>query len=176
MMKNQKPTFQILAVTVMILSVTLACSLTPRLGDIGENVKEQVLQTVGSLSTEAVGNLQLTAEAFSAEMGPVIEATLAAIPPGVSIGNGPEDIPVIPDPYGFYGSENRVVYMTTQSIEDAVGFYRQEMPVNDWTETEPSLVIPKIAYLNFVKDLRKAVVTMTTAGDKVAITVMVSEK
>jgi hypothetical protein len=51
MMKNQKLTFQILAVTVMILSVTLACSLTPRLGDIGENVKEQVLQTVGSLST-----------------------------------------------------------------------------------------------------------------------------
>jgi hypothetical protein len=176
MMKTHKPTFQILAVTVMILSVTLACSLTPRLGDIGGNVKEQLLETVGSLSTQAVGDLQLTAEAFGEEMGPVIEATLAAIPPGVVIGKGPEDIPVLPDPYGFYGSENRVVYMTTQSIEDAVSFYRQEMPVNGWTETEPSLVIPKMAYLNFEKDLRKAVVTMTTAGDKVAITVMVSEK
>jgi hypothetical protein len=176
MMKTNKTTFQIMTVTVLILSVTLACSLTPRLGVIGENVKEQVLETVGSLSTEAVGNLQLTAEALGAEMGPVIEATLAAIPPGVSIGNGPEDIPVIPDPYGFYGSENKVVYMTTQSVEDVVSFYRQEMPVNGWTETEPSLVIPKMAYLNFEKDLRKAVVTMSTAGDKVAITVMVSEK
>jgi len=165
-----------MAVTVMILSVTLACSLTPRMGDIGENVKEQVLETVGSLSTQAVGDIQLTAEAFGAEMGPVIEATLAAIPPGVSIGNGPEDIPVIPDPYGFYGSENRVVYMTTQGVEDAVSFYRQEMPVNGWIETEPSMVIPKMAYLNFEKDERKATVMMTTAGDKVAITVMVSEK
>jgi hypothetical protein len=176
MMKTDKTTFHIMTVTVLILSVTLACSLTPRLGDIGENVKEQVLETVGSLSTEAVGNLQLTAEALGAEMGPVIEATLAAIPPGVRIGNGPEDIPVLPDPYGFYGSENKVVYMTTQSVEDAVSFYRQEMPVNGWTETEPSLVIPKMAYLNFEKDQRKAVVTMTAAGDKVAITVMVSEK
>jgi len=176
MMKTHKTTFQILAVTVMILSVTLACGLTPRLGDIGGNVKEQLLETVGSLSTQAVGDLQLTAAAFGEEMGPVIEATLAAIPPGVVVGEGPEDIPVIPDPYGFFGNDNQVVYMTTENVEDAARYYRQEMSVNGWIETEPSLVIPKMAYLNFEKDLRKAVVTMTTAGDKVAITVMVSEK
>jgi len=175
-MKTKTTTFQFMVVTIMILSVTLACSLTPRLGDLGENMKEQVLETVGSLSSQAVGELQLTVEALGAEMGPVIEATLAAIPPGVVVGEGPEDIPVIPDPYGFFGNDTQVVFMTTQSVGDAVSFYRQEMSVNGWIETEPSLVIPKMAYLNFEKDLRKATVTMTTAGDKVAITVMVSEK
>lgn len=110
------------------------------------------------------------------EMGPQIEATLAAIPPGIDIGEAPADIPILPEPYGFLGSEKKVLYMTTVSLEEAVRFYRQGMPANGWEETEPSLVVPKMAYINFENDTSKATISMTPAGDKVAISIIISEK
>ena len=178
---------RILAISSLVLAVTLACGFFPNFQNIGDQVKERVLETVGGISTEVVGNIQstadvvtgdiqLTAEALMGEMSPEIQATLAAIPPDINIGEAPADIPVLPDPYGFAGGEKQVIYMTTTPLDEAVQFYRQEMPANGWQETEPSLVLPKMAYINFEKDGRQAIITMTPAGDKLAISIIISEK
>jgi hypothetical protein len=175
-MEQKKIDLKILVGMVLLITFTLACGFFPNFQNIGDQVKERVLETVGSVSTEAVGNIQLTAEAMMGEMGPQIEATLMAIPPDIKIGKAPANIPVIPEPYGFAGSENRVLYMTTVSLEEAVRFYRQEMLANGWQETEPSMVVPKLAYMNFVNDTSKATISMIPSGDKLAISINISEK
>jgi hypothetical protein len=175
-MEQKKIDLKILTGLVLLITFTLACGFFPNFQNIGDQVKERVLETVGSVSTEAVGNIQLTAEAMMGEMGPQIEATLMAIPPDIKIGKAPANIPVIPEPYGFAGSENRVLYMTTVSLEEAVRFYRQEMLANGWQETEPSMVVPKLAYMNFVNDTSKATISMIPSGDKLAISINISEK
>lgn len=175
-MEQKKIDLKILVGMVLLITFTLACGFFPNFQNIGDQVKERVLETVGSVSTEAVGNIQLTAEAMMGEMGPQIEATLMAIPPDIKIGKAPANIPVIPEPYGFAGSENRVLYMTTVSLEEAVRFYRQEMLANGWQETEPSMVVPKLAYMNFVNDTTKATISMIPSGDKLAISINISEK
>ncbi len=175
-MKQKKLELKVIAILILLVTFTLACALIPNFDNIGDQVREQVLETVSSVSTEAVGNIQLTAEVMMGEMGPQIEATLMAIPPDINIGEAPTDIPVLPDPYGFFGSESQVLFMTTVSLEEAVRFYRQEMPANGWQETEPSLVVPKMAYINFENATSKATISMTPAGDKLAIAINISEK
>jgi hypothetical protein len=175
-MGQKRLSLRVITGLILMVTFTLACALIPNFENIGGQVKEQVLETVSSVSTEAVGNIQLTADAMLGEMGPQVQATLAAIPPDINIGKAPADIPVLPDPYGFFGSEKQVLYMTTVSLEEAVRFYRQEMPANGWQETEPSLVVPKMAYINFENDTSKATISMTPAGDKLAISITISEK
>jgi hypothetical protein len=175
-MEQKKIDFKIITGLVLLVIFTLACGLIPNFENIGDQVREQVLETVSSVSTEAVGNIQLTAEAMMGEMGPQLEATLMAIPPDINIGEAPANIPVIPEPYGFAGSEDRVLYLTTMSLEEAVRFYRQEMPANGWQETEPSMVVPKLAYLNFNNDTSLATISMIPSGDKLAISINISER
>lgn len=159
-------------VLFIIIAFCTACILTPDWSQIGENIGG----TAEALSTKAVGAVEGTVEAYVNEMSPVIEATLAAIPPGVKIGEGPEDIPVIPDTYGFYGDKEQVVFLTSLSLEDAVYFYKEIMPSYDWKEGIPSVALKKAAYLTYDKDDRRAIVVMTISGEKVAVRVTVSEK
>ena len=175
-MKKNSTTIRVLAMTFLVLPLTLACGLIPNFENIGGQVKEQIQQTVESISTQAVGDIQLTAEALGGEMGPVIEATLAALPNEVNVGEAPANIPVMPDPYGFFGSPTQVLYMTTATLDEAVQFYRQEMPLNGWQETEPGMVVAKAAYLNYVNDTQKATITMAPAGEKLAISITIADQ
>jgi hypothetical protein len=175
-MSNEKSFIKILAVVALVLTVTMACGFFPNFGNIRSQVREQVKETAESVATEAVGDIQLTASAIGAEIGPEIQATLLALPSQVDIGKAPADVPVIPNPSGFFGSENQVIYMTTDTLDKAVNFYRQEMPANGWQETEPSLVVSKVAYLNFENANQKAIVTMVPSADKLAITILISQK
>lgn len=160
-------------VVILVVSLaSLACVLTPDWAKIGQSVGG----TAEVLSTQAYGAIEGTVVAYVDEVGPVIEETLAAIPPGVKIGEGPGDIPVVPDTYGFYGDEDQVVFMTTLSLEDAVYFYKEMMPSHDWKEAIPSVALKKVAYLSYEKENRKALVIMTISGDKVAVRITVSEK
>lgn len=165
-----------MAIAAIILSFTLACGMIPNLGKIDEKVKQSVLETVSGISTEAVGDIQLTAVAMGTEMAPEIQATLEALPSQVDIGKAPADIPVIPGPTGFYGNENQVIYMTTDSLDDAVNFYRQQMPANGWQEVEPGIVVSRVAYLNFENATQKAIVTMIPGAEKLAITIVITKK
>lgn len=160
-----------IAILVMAMA-SLSCILTPDWKKIGENISG----TAEVLSTQAFGAVEGTVVAYVDEAGPVIEATLAAIPPGVKIGEGPEDIPVIPDTYGFYGDEKQVVFMTTLSMEEAVEYYKEKMPTYEWKEGIPSVALKKVAYLSYEKEGREALVIMTISGDKVAVRITVSEK
>lgn len=161
-----------MVVILMIAATSLACVLTPDWAKIGESVSG----TAEVLSTQAYGALEGTVEAYVDQVGPVIEATLAAIPPGVKIGEGPDDIPVVPDTYGYYGDQDQVVFMTTLSLEDAVYFYKEMMPSYDWKEAIPSVALKKVAYLSYEKENRKALVVITVSGDKVAVRITVSDK
>ena len=121
--ETKKPLILTLLPLILLVTFTLACALIPNFDNIGDQVKEQVLETVSSVSTEAVGNIQLTAEAMLGEMGPQIEATLAAIPPDINIGEAPTDIPVTPRPLRIsLEVRTRYFYMTTVSLEEAVQF------------------------------------------------------
>jgi hypothetical protein len=175
-MNDPKSKIKILAIVMLILSVTLACGFFPNLGSIRSQLGPEVQETLQSASTEAVGGIQETASALSAELSPEIQATLAALPSQVDVGQAPADIPVIPNPDGFIGNTNQVIYRTTDTVNEAVNFYRQQMPVNGWQEVEPSIVLQKVALLNFESATQKTHIAMIPGNEYLAITIIISQK
>jgi hypothetical protein len=99
------------------------------------------------------------------------EATLPALATAFAGGEAPEDIPVLDQAENLFGSETAVSYETTVPFDDVVTFYKEQMPANGWEEAEGSFSFGEVSILNYVKEGRSAIVTITKAGEKTTVLV-----
>jgi hypothetical protein len=167
------------------------CGLVPGLTQAGEALQTAQalgteLATTGALETvQAVvteGGLEQTAEALATEVesGGFAEtaeaiATQSAGGGGVTFGDVPADVPVMEDPQGLFGSESAVSYSTSAEYNTVLEFYKKEMPANGWTEdtSQTSVEATGAAVLYYVKDGRKATVTISLAASQTFVQILI---
>lgn len=124
-----------------------------------------IFETAQAIATQQGPSLLATAQAIATQEGPGMIATVQALSTDLSesIGEAPEDIPIIPGEKGnLYESKATVSYTTSMPFQLAVGFYKNEMPLRGWTPVqEGSFEAEHTAVLHFVKPPRGATVTLT---------------
>jgi hypothetical protein len=118
---------------------------------------------LGSLATDI--DLEGMSTLMATDMG--IEELLTAIPLDVGTlvaatpAGFPADIPIMEgDKSNMGGSPTRIEYGVDAEVQDAVDFYRREMPARGWVEASGSTVDAGEAVLHFQKDNRKVTVNV----------------
>lgn len=139
----------------------------------------RLVQTAQAFVTEQGPSIQQTAQAFATEQGPELVETMQAAATQLpsALGEAPPDIPMIDgEKENLFTSSGLISYSTQASFNEAVSFYKTQMPTQGWTlnndatqETESSAV------LIFNKAERTASVTLTPSpfggGTLVVITI-----
>lgn len=124
-----------------------------------------LLETAQAFATESGPGLIETARAFATEAGPgLVDTAQAALTQAASLsGQVPEDIPLVSgDKTNFIANETLISYQTTLPLNDVVGFYLNQMPVNGWEAREQGrIVTDAVAVLPFSKLDRDALVTIS---------------
>jgi len=69
-----------------------------------------------------------------------------------------DDIPIVPDSQAESPSPNLIRYQVANGAGDAVRFYQDEMPKNDWQVSSSHLIRPGVAVLSYCKDGRRATI------------------
>jgi hypothetical protein len=109
------------------------------------------------------------------EIGTVVpEVTVPAIP--TLGGDRPEDIPVVEPNENLFASADAVSYETTTSFDDVKEFYKEQMPANGWEESPGALEFGDTAILNYTKDGRTAVVTLSVNSGKTVVVIGIANQ
>ncbi|MBI3241068.1 MAG: hypothetical protein HYZ49_02090 [Chloroflexi bacterium] len=172
----KRNTFRIGWVVALLSIATLACTcgLISGLTQAGEGLQtvqaaatelatSGALETVQALATEAEnGGFQKTAEALSTQ---------------ASGGGAPDDIPVLENTQGFFGSADVVSYLTSDEYNSVLEFYKTEMAANGWAEdgTQTSVETTDAAVLYYTKDDRKTIVTISAAAGQTSVQVLIQK-
>lgn len=77
----------------------------------------------------------------------------------------PQDIPILADASEMMTAAGFISYKSETPFQEAVKFYKEQMPAKGWAPAEGSMEMANMAMLNFKKDGRSASVTIQ-AGDK----------
>ncbi len=101
--------------------------------------------TIQALATQAAGeNYSATLEAFIATQGPQAQETMrAAATQAAEFFSGipPADVPILPgETTQFLANDNIVSYLTETAYQDAIAFYKEQLPANGWEPSFPSAV------------------------------------
>ncbi len=123
-----------------------------------------IVQTAQSIITQAP-ELIGTVEAFATDNPEVAETVKAIATQGLVPGSKPDDIPLYPEDQmtNFFSTQDMVSYSTATSFKDVVDFYKREMLTNGWTsESAGNIETDSTVVLNYQKDSRKAIVTIST--------------
>lgn len=106
-----------------------------------------------------------------------LQATLQAMLPQPDASQSkPEDIPV----WGgakenFYADSSVVSYLTPDTFNDLIAFYKNEMPANGWEAVKAgSVETTNTALLQYKKIDRTAIVTLSRSNDKTVVQVTVT--
>jgi hypothetical protein len=102
------------------------------------------------------------------------EGTLPALATEFFSGEAPEDVPVVEPNENFFGAEGTVSYDTTTAFDEVVAFYKAEMPANGWEDAGNNVEFGDTAILNFSKDGRSAIVTLSVSQGKTIVLIVVS--
>jgi hypothetical protein len=154
---------------VLVLSVTLSCSLIPDPEEIIEDVieteidLESIETEIESIATEIdVEAIETEFESMETEIGSMVteigdlgdvgEIFETPVP-----GEKPADIPVVDGAEDLFTSPTEVEYWSDKPVSELKDYYMAEMPVNGWTfvseESEEGYY-----KLVFEKGVRKATV------------------
>jgi hypothetical protein len=105
----------------------------------------------------------------------LLEGTPPAIPTELSVlGTPPPDIPVVDQAENLTGSQFLVSYETSKAFDDVVKFYEDGMPAQGWKSSGSPTTLGGFAVLNYTKDKRAAVVTITAAEGKTSVAVVIT--
>ncbi len=116
-----------------------------------------LLETAQALVTQGSDSGLLKTAMAAATQGPGIQETAQA-----SMGEPPEDIPIIPGSKDEYlTSEFTISYSIAMAFSEVVEFYERDMPINGWTKDDQnSMKSDYVAALIFSKGDRSATVTL----------------
>ncbi|GAB4529853.1 MAG: hypothetical protein Fur0018_16690 [Anaerolineales bacterium] len=104
-----------------------------------------IAATIQALATQAAGeNYPATVQAFIATQGPEAQETMrAAATQAAEFFSGipPADVPILPgETTQFLANDNIVSYLTATAYQDAIAFYKAQLPANGWEPGFPSAV------------------------------------
>ena len=138
---------------------------------------DQLEEELRTLATE----LPSTLEAIPSvdDLGDLgdIQATTEAFTESFTSGEAPEDIPRIDDRQDMLVSANIVSYSTPLSFDEALAFYQEQMPANEWDPNQDSTVISgDMALLTYEKPDRTAIVTLSEEDGKTIVLINIQEK
>jgi len=151
----------ILALVALLFAPALACQTV--MGALSQNPTptfEPVGPELGTLAPPDLGTA-------------LPEGTLPALPPIDLGGDVPDDIPIDSNAANVSASGGTIAYTTSTAFDDVVAFYEEQMPLNGWAKAEGSLTFGEIAALNYSKDGRSAVVSVTKSGNEVVVGIVV---
>jgi len=164
---------------------TLACTCG-LLSGLGQ--AQQGLQTVQAAATELAtsgaletiqavvtqGGFEETAQALATQVEAATQPTSSG---GTTLGDAPEDIPVLEDTQGFFGSADVVSYFTSDEYKSVLEFYKTEMAANGWAEdgSQTSVETADAAVLYYTKDSRQAIVTISAAAGQTSVQVLIQQ-
>ncbi len=187
---NRKMVFRAAWLITVLVLFSLGCKLVTQVGNvvrlatevegIATDIDLEGLSTdidLEGLSTDF--DLEGLSTMMSTDMGieqlmtvmPMMDSTeVVATPAGF-----PADIPIMEgDTSDMSGTPATIAYSVDAELQDAVDFYRREMPARGWAEAAGSKVEAEEAELHFQKDSRKVTVKIAEDfffGVQVTITV-----
>jgi hypothetical protein len=87
----------------------------------------------------------------------------------------PKDIPVYKPNQSFFGSPSNVSYITSATYKVVLDFYKKEMPGQGWTksESDKSMETNSYAHLFYIKDARKAELTIFDNKGKISVLISI---
>lgn len=154
-----KRNWSILALLALLILPVLACQTL--LG--GANPAPPAIP---ELPTVQVPDIQVTV--------PGVDVTVPPVPTITVGGQAPADIPMVDQKDNLVTTEQSVSYDTTMASQDVVNFYKDQMPAQGWTEAEGGISFGGTTVINYTKDNRTAVVTITEANGKVTVVVLIA--
>jgi hypothetical protein len=163
---------------LILLAATLACSVTQRIQQVTE-VKATVesiatvakdlitesaplIETVQAVATENPNVIE-TVQAIATENPNVVETVEGIATEGFSLGNKPDDIPVVDESTvsNFITTDTTIVYSTSLDFQSVVDFYKSQMPANGWAEDNSmTFEIQGTSTLGYTKDNNSAMVVI----------------
>jgi hypothetical protein len=150
----------------LIIAASLGCNLFSRVGQDVQEMKDTAdaaVNQVKGIVTQAQGlataidesDFLQTAQAFATEQGPELLAQAQALATqahesgylqtaqakateGVSFGQAPDDIPLVPEGSisNFFGSEMIVSFSSSLDFASVIEFYQREMPAHGWVHLQ----------------------------------------
>lgn len=182
----KRSTFRVGWALALLSMATLACTCG-LLSGLGQ--AQQGLQTVQAAATELAtsgaletiqavvtqGGFEETAQALATQVEAI--ATQPTSGGGNTLSDAPEDIPVLEDTQGFFGSKEVVSYLTSTDYQTVVEFYKTEMAANGWAEdgSQTSVETADAAVLYYTKDSRQAIVTISAAAGQTSVQVLIQQ-
>ena len=151
----------IFALIALLVAPALACQTIT--GGLSPNSAATLEPELPDLGTAVPPDIQTA----------VPEGTISAIATSALGGEAPADIPVIEGSANLLASSQLVSYETTTSFDDTVKFYKDGMPANGWTEAQGSITFGDTSVMNYTKEGRTAVVTVSKSGDKTVVAIAI---
>ncbi len=162
-----KQTAEALAPTLQALAPTLQAAAP---------TAEALLPTLQALvpTLEASG-YQQTAEALVGDLPQQTgDARQTAIVMATArVGEGPSDIPRLPDGTNLLVTGTRLLYLTPNTLARVREFYRTQMPEFGWSEVPGALEVGKVGRLQFVRPGQTATITFGASGERSVVDITV---
>lgn len=135
-------------------------------------------ETALAVVTQEAPGWKETASAIASQGVPALEQTIQAIAGHVAGGEVPPDIPLAEgEKEVFCATSSFVSYTTTIDLAAAVDFYLAQMPSQGWTLQEgDSATAAGVATLSFTKADRLASITLTEAGSKTLVVIVIEPR
>ncbi|MDD5467615.1 MAG: hypothetical protein PHS96_07395 [Anaerolineales bacterium] len=132
-------------------------------------------ETALAVVTQEAPGWKETTSAIASQGVPALEQTIQAIAGRVAGGEVPSDIPLAEgEKEVFCATSSFVSYTTTIDLAAAVDFYLAQMPSQGWTLQEgDSATAAGVATLSFTKADRLASITLTEAGSKTLVVIVI---
>jgi hypothetical protein len=82
------------------------------------------------------------------------------------------EFPIMPDATNVTTFGGMLSYQSSSSLDEVTDFYQEQMQAQGWSDTGDSFITTGTAMLNYVKDDRKATVTLTGEDGTVSVIIM----
>lgn len=157
----------------LLITAVLALGLIPALAC------QTVLGALGAGATPTPPLVLLPTVAGLPEIETALPSLLEGTPPAIPtefnvLGTPPPDIPVADQAENLVGSNLLGSYETTIAFDKVLKFYEDGMPAQGWAASGPPTKLESFALLNYTKDKRAAIVTITAAEGKTSVAVVIS--
>lgn len=172
--KMTRRTFRLGWLIAVMAMTAMACTCGA-LGQATSAVETaQALATAGQELATAAGEFQTEAAEIATQVatsGAIETLQAQATSSGVTVGEGPEDIPVYPGGNNVVGTAEALTYQVSATAQEVVDFYKAEMPNNGWEESQEPVATGPVTALTYAKDGREATVTVTEFGGSITVAI-----